>query len=62
MTGEWGVDPSTTSITGLYATARHDLTWSEEILAAAGLDPDRLPRLMQSYINRAGRQPAQRGR
>jgi xylulokinase len=49
MTGEWGVDPSTTSITGLYATARHDLTWSEEILAAAGLDPERLPRLMESY-------------
>lgn len=49
MTGEWVIDPSTTSITGLYATARHDLTWNEAVLDAAGLDPGRLPRLMQSY-------------
>jgi sugar (pentulose or hexulose) kinase len=49
MTGEWAIDPSTTSITGLYATARHDLTWSEAVLAASGIDPNRLPTLMQSY-------------
>jgi sugar (pentulose or hexulose) kinase len=49
MTGEWAIDPSTTSITGLYATARHDLSWSDAVLDAAGLDPRRLPSLMQSY-------------
>jgi xylulokinase len=49
MTGEWAIDPSTTSITGLYATARHDLTWSETVLDAAGIEPGRLPRLMHSY-------------
>jgi sugar (pentulose or hexulose) kinase len=49
LTGEWAIDPSTTSITGLYATARHDLTWNEEVLEASGLAPARLPRLMRSY-------------
>ena len=49
LTGEWAIDPSTTSITGLYATRRHDLTWNADILAAAGIDEQRLPRLMQSY-------------
>ena len=49
LTGEWAIDPSTTSITGLYATARHDLTWNEDVLDLAGIEPDRLPRLMQSY-------------
>ena len=49
MTGEWAVDPSTMSITGLYATARHDLSWNDDVLEAAGLAPERLPRLMPSY-------------
>jgi sugar (pentulose or hexulose) kinase len=49
LTGEWAIDPSTTSITGLYATARNDLTWNEGVLEAAGLEPERLPRLMQSF-------------
>ena len=49
MTGEWAIDPSTTSITGLYDTASNDLTWNEEILRLAGIPEDRLPPLMQSY-------------
>jgi xylulokinase len=49
LTGSWAIDPSTTSITGLYATARHDLTWNADVLAAAGLSPERLPPLMHSY-------------
>ena len=49
LTGEWAIDPSTTSITGLYATARHDLTWNDDVLEASGLAPARLPRLMRSY-------------
>lgn len=49
MTGEWVIDPSTASITGLYATRRNDLTWNQDVLDAAGIDPERLPRLMQSY-------------
>jgi sugar (pentulose or hexulose) kinase len=49
LTGEWVIDPSTASITGLYATARDDLTWNADVLAAAGLEPGRLPRLARSY-------------
>ena len=49
LTGEWAIDPSTTSITGLYATARNDLSWNDDVLAAAGIEPSRLPRLMQSF-------------
>ena len=43
LTGSWAIDPSTTSITGLYATARHDLTWNADVLDAAGLGAERLP-------------------
>ena len=49
MTGRWAIDPSTTSITGLYNTARNDLTWNREILDLAGIPEDRLPPLMQSH-------------
>jgi sugar (pentulose or hexulose) kinase len=49
LTGEWAIDPSTTSITGLYNTAADDLTWNADILRLAGLPEDLLPPLLQSY-------------
>jgi sugar (pentulose or hexulose) kinase len=49
FTGEWAIDPSTTSITGLYNTARHDLTWNRDVLALAEISESKLPPLMQSY-------------
>ncbi len=49
FTGEWAIDPSTVSITGLYNTARHDLTWNQDVLRAADIPEAKLPRLMQSY-------------
>jgi xylulokinase len=49
MTGRWAIDPSTTSITGLYATTRGDLTWNDDVLEIAGIDPGRLPPLMESF-------------
>jgi sugar (pentulose or hexulose) kinase len=49
FTGNWVVDPSTTSITGLYNTARHDLTWNQDVLVAAEIPEGKLPVLMQSY-------------
>lgn len=49
MTGEWAIDPSTTSITGLYNTARDDLTWNRQVLDLAGICEDRLPPLLLSY-------------
>jgi xylulokinase len=49
MTGRWAIDPSTTSITGLYNTARNDLTWNDDILRLAGIPRDKLPPLLQSH-------------
>ncbi|HUL37164.1 MAG TPA: FGGY family carbohydrate kinase [Thermodesulfobacteriota bacterium] len=49
FTGEWVIDPSTTSITGLYNTAPHDLTWNRDVLSIAEIPEDRLPPLKQSY-------------
>jgi xylulokinase len=49
MTGKWAIDPSTTSITGLYNTARNDLTWNADVMRLAGISEDMLPPLMQSY-------------
>ena len=49
MTGRWAIDPSTSSITGLYNTARNDLTWNRAILGFAGIPEDKLPPLMQSH-------------
>ena len=49
FTGQWAIDPSTTSITGLYNTARNDLTWNQEVLATAGVPESKLPPLVHSY-------------
>ena len=49
FTGEWAIEPSTVSITGLYNSARNDLTWNRDVLNAAGISETRLPPLMQSY-------------
>jgi xylulokinase len=49
MTGRWAVDPSTTSITGLYSTVRNDLSWNETVLEAGGIPARLLPPLMRSY-------------
>jgi sugar (pentulose or hexulose) kinase len=49
MTGNWAIDPSTVSITGLYNTARHDLTWNGDVLRAAEIPAEKLPPLMHSY-------------
>lgn len=49
LTGRWAIDPSTTSITGLYNTAGNDLTWNEEILHAAEIPEHLLPPLMHSH-------------
>jgi sugar (pentulose or hexulose) kinase len=49
LTGEWAIDPSTTSITGLYNTRDNDLTWNTPVLEAAGIEPGRLPPLRHSH-------------
>jgi sugar (pentulose or hexulose) kinase len=48
LTGEWAIDPSTVSITGLYNSAKNDLTWNTDVLRAARIDESLLPPLMHS--------------
>ncbi|OGO61020.1 MAG: hypothetical protein A2029_17175 [Chloroflexi bacterium RBG_19FT_COMBO_47_9] len=49
LTGHWAIDPSTTSITGLYNSACNDLTWNEEVLFAAEIPERFLPPLVHSH-------------
>jgi len=49
LTGNWAIDPSTVSITGLYNTSANDLTWNRDVLAHAGIPEGKLPPLMHSY-------------
>ncbi|HNY80254.1 MAG: FGGY family carbohydrate kinase [Sedimentisphaerales bacterium] len=49
LTGQWAIDPSTMSITGLYDTRRNQLSWLDRVLEKAGIDPERLPPLMPSH-------------
>lgn len=58
LTGEWAVDPSTASITGMYNTARHDLSWNAAVLDAAGLDEKHLPPLRESHEVAGSLRPA----
>ena len=41
LTGEWLVDKSTASTTGMYN--EHTLAWDDEIIAYAGITKDQLP-------------------
>ena len=43
------IDPSTVSITGLYNSARNDLTWNRDVLEIAGIPESMLPGLIHSY-------------
>jgi len=49
LTGNWAIDPSTISISGLYNTARNDLTWNTDVLDLSGIPESKLPALMHSY-------------
>lgn len=49
LTGNWAIDPSTVSITGLYNTTANDLTWNSRVLELAGIPDHKLPPLMNSY-------------
>lgn len=49
LTNNWAIDPSTTSITGLYNTRDNNLTWNLEFLDELGLSVDKLPVLFQSF-------------
>jgi xylulokinase len=49
LTGNWIIDPSTVSLTGLYNSLKDDLSYNTKVLAAAGIDESKLPTLMYSH-------------
>jgi xylulokinase len=49
LTGNWVIDPSTISISGLYNTAKNDLTWNTDVLDISGIPASKLPDLVHSY-------------
>ncbi len=48
LTGEYALDPSSASLTGLYNTTRNDCTWNEDLVHAFDLSTDQLPPLVPS--------------
>jgi xylulokinase len=49
LTGAYGMDPSSASLTGLYNTARNDCTWNDDLVRTFGLAIDQLPPLVPAY-------------
>ncbi len=49
LTGEWGMDPSTASLTALYNTTANDGTWNHSILDRLGIPPEKLPPIINSW-------------
>jgi xylulokinase len=49
LTGAWGIDPSSASLSGLYNTTRNDLTWNGDLVQAFGLSVDRLPPVVPAW-------------
>ncbi|WHH59917.1 FGGY family carbohydrate kinase [Petroclostridium sp. X23] len=47
LTGEWGIDPSNASFTGLYETLKGG-NWSESICNTLGIPTDKLPPIISS--------------
>lgn len=48
LTGEFAIDPSNASYTGLFDTA-HTRQWSPEFCQRLGIDPEKLPTVRQSH-------------
>jgi len=49
LTGEYAIDPSSASLTGLYNTARNDCTWNDDLIHTFGLSTNQLPQLVPAY-------------
>lgn len=49
LTGQWGMDPSTASLTALYNTTQNDGTWNEEIAKALEIPLEKLPPIVNSW-------------
>ncbi len=49
LTGNWGMDPSTASLTALYNTTANDGTWNEAITKALAIPIEKLPPIVNSW-------------
>ncbi len=49
LTGNFAIDPSSASLTGLYNTVKNDLTWNATIAETCDVSLDLLPELKQAY-------------
>lgn len=49
LTKKWAIDPSTTSITGLYNTRDNNLSWNTDFLNELSLSVNKFPDLYQSF-------------
>jgi xylulokinase len=51
LTGQFAIDPSSASLTGIYNTAANDLTWNHGIAEAVGFDVTKLPPVFPSHAS-----------
>ncbi len=51
LTGEYAIDPSSASLTGLYNTTRNDCAWNDDLVRAFDLSIDQLPPLVPAYTS-----------
>jgi xylulokinase len=58
LTGQYAIDPSSASLTGLYNTVRNDCTWNADLIRTFGLSTDRLPPLVPAYESVGAVRPA----
>ncbi|MBN2327781.1 MAG: hypothetical protein JXR73_11565 [Candidatus Omnitrophica bacterium] len=49
LTGDWGMDPSTASLTALYNTAANDGAWNSRIADALKIPIEKLPPIVDSW-------------
>jgi xylulokinase len=57
-TGQYAIDPSSASLSGLYNTTRNDCTWNADLAHTFGLSLDRLPQLVPAYRSVGAVRPA----
>ena len=58
LTGQYAIDPSSASLTGLYNTTRNDCTWNVDLVRTFGLSLDQLPQLVPAYQSVGAVRPA----
>lgn len=58
LTGQYALDPSSASLSGLYNTVRNDCTWNADLVRTFGLSLDQLPQLVPAYRSIGAVRPA----